>query len=339
MTTTPLTLSTRPSDTDTDAATTHNPVWPHIRRINSSDNNVSKHVFTMPGAVAESVLYKYPTYADRTVICCSTQSGCPVGCRFCGAGDAFVRSLTTTEIVAQPVHLLDSVKTETGVEANDMGRLQIMFMSMGEPLLNMKHLAPALEELHDRYPKAALLISTSGPRVDYTALREISERIPTVGLQFSVHESTDEARDALVPFKAKLSLAEMAAEGEAWARQTRRRPYFNYCVHDRNDTPEDVARLRALFDPRVWEATLSVICERDETMTVAHQRQRDLTSAFMDKMLDAGYSTRMFDPAGQDDVGGGCGQLHYVQSWFRENPALARPSVGRGKPVVHAPAG
>ena len=328
----PVTLATPEPN-----VTTGHPVWPHIRRIDSSDANVSKHVFTAPGVVAESVLYKYPTYADRTVICCSTQSGCPVGCRFCGAGDAFVRSLTAEEIVAQPVHLLDVVRDAEGVEAGDMGRLQIMFMSMGEPLLNIKHLVPALRELHQRYPAAALLISTSGPRVDYSVLRDLSVEIPTIGLQFSVHESTDEARGALVPFKAKLTLEQMAAEGEAWFLATGRRPFFNYCVHDRNDTAEDVARLRALFDPRVWEATLSVICERDESMTVAHERQRSLVTGFMDRMLAAGYSTRMFDPAGQDDIGGGCGQLHYVQSWFRDHPDKARPSVGRGLPVVHAP--
>jgi 23S rRNA (adenine2503-C2)-methyltransferase len=57
----------------------------------------------------------------------------------------------------------------------------------------------------------------------------------------------------------------------------------------------------------------------------------------MDKMLNAGYSTRMFDPAGQDDIGGGCGQLWYVQDWMKNHPQLARPSIGNGKPVVHTP--
>ena len=50
-----------------------------------------------------------------------------------------------------------------------------------------------------------------------------------------------------------------------------------------------------------------------------------------------GYSTRCFDPAGQDDIGGGCGQLWFVQDWMRNNPELARPSVGRTIPIVHAP--
>lgn len=53
-------------------------VWDDVKVIDSKDQNVKKYVFTKDTAVAEAVLYKYPTYADRTVICCSTQSGCPV---------------------------------------------------------------------------------------------------------------------------------------------------------------------------------------------------------------------------------------------------------------------
>ena len=72
-------------------------LWNKIEKITGSDDNVSKFVFQKDDAVAESVLYKYPTYEERTVMCISTQSGCPVGCRFCGAGDSFVRSLTADE--------------------------------------------------------------------------------------------------------------------------------------------------------------------------------------------------------------------------------------------------
>lgn len=310
--------------------------WPTIKRLDSAEGTVSKHVFTKGDAVAESVLYRYPSYAERTVICCSTQSGCPVGCRFCGAGDAFVRNLSTEEIVDQPVHLLtDHVSAQ--VDPSQIANLQIMFMSMGEPMLNSKRLIPALHRLHELYPQAKLLISTSGPKVDYEPFFAASEQIPTVGLQFSVHESTDAARDELIPFKAKMTLAQMARIGQQWAQRTGRRPFFNYCVHDANDTQADVDRLAELFDPTVWEATLSVICERDETLSVAHERQRELTGAFLQKMIAAGYSTRMFDPAGQDDIGGGCGQLHYVQKWFKDNSDKARRSAGTGLPVVHAP--
>lgn len=308
-------------------------IWEDITEVEDPGGNVSKFVFTRGDAVAESVLYKYKDFNTRTVICCSTQSGCPVGCRFCGAGDNFVRSLSTEEIVSQPEHLL----TARGIDGNAVERLQIMFMSMGEPLLNLRRLIPALHQLHDKYPRAALLISTSGPDVDYSPLIEASIEIPTLGLQFSVHESTDEARAKLIPFKRKMTLEQISATGVAWAKATNRRPFFNYCVHENNNTPEDVARLKALFDPALWECTLSVISERDESVAAANQRQRTLVDDFMTQMLTTGYSVRMFDPEGQDTIGGGCGQLWYVQEWMREHPELARPSIGQGLPKVHTP--
>lgn len=309
--------------------------WDHVKRIDSSDTNVSKYVFTVEGskpAVAEAVLYKYPTYEDRTVVCCSTQSGCPIGCRFCGAGDNFVRSLTAQEIVDQTRHLF----ADRGIDASQVNRMQIMFMSMGEPMLNTKALVEAMEELHRLYPKAALLISTSGPDVDYGPIIEAARRIPTVGLQFSVHESTDEARSLLIPFQRKLTLAQIAEKGKLFWEATGRSPFFNYCVHEGNGTDADVQRLSTLF-PRYWQATLSVICERDEHIAAANQRQRALVEDFMQKMLQAGFGTRMFDPAGQDDIGGGCGQLWFVQDWMKSHPDHARPSIGNGLPIIHTP--
>jgi 23S rRNA (adenine2503-C2)-methyltransferase len=308
-------------------------MWKTTRCIPSSDENVFKYVFEKDTAVAESVLYKYPTFEERTVVCCSTQSGCPIGCRFCGAGDSFVRSLNADEIVSQTQHLF----ADKGIDAEKVQRMQIMFMSMGEPLLNLKELVPAIRKLNALYPKAALLVSTSAPKVDYQPMIDISKEIDKVGLQFSVHESTDEARNALIPFKNKLTLQEIAIEGERWAMEVGRQPFFNYCAHEKNTSNDDVDRLVNLFEPGIWQATISVICEREETVAAANARQRDLAADFQQKLMLHGYSTRMFDPAGQDDVGGGCGQLWFVQSWMKNNPQLARPSIGRHLPVVHTP--
>jgi len=305
----------------------------NARKIASSDQNVFKYVFTKDNAVAESVLYKYPTFDERTVVCCSTMSGCPIGCRFCGAGDNFVRSLTAEEIVAQPNHLF----ADMGIDTKKVKRLQIMFMSMGEPLLNLKGLIPALHTLSAQHKNAALLISTSAPDVDYGPFMQVSEEIPAIGLQFSIHESTDENRDKLIPFKKKLTLAQIAEKGEEFFRRTGRTPFFNYCAHPANVSDEDVERLYSLFRPEVWQATISVICERDESVAAANQRQRELAQNFMQKLSAKGYSTRCFDPAGQDDIGGGCGQLWYVQDWMRKNPQFARPSIGRTLPMVHTP--
>lgn len=311
-------------------------IWQNVKAIQSSDTNVRKYVFTNEGergAVAEAVLYKYPTYEDRTVICCSTQSGCPVGCRFCGTGEFFIRSLTAEEIVAQVQYLF----ADQNINVPDIKRLQIMFMSMGEPMLNKQGLAGALVKLHELYPNAALLISTSAPDVDYEWLARLSVEIPTIGLQFSVHESNDEARNKLIPFQAKLNLEQIAAEGVYWHSITGRQPFFNYCAHEGNTSQVDVERLFSLFDPNIWQATVSVICEQDESVAAANERQRSLATNFMSKLLDKGYSVRCFDPAGQDDIGGGCGQLWFVQDYAKNHPELVRKSCGAGKEKVHAP--
>ena len=305
--------------------------WQNVSVHRDEAERVAKYVFEKSDAVAEAVLYRYPDYKTRTVICCSTQAGCPVGCRFCGAGDNFVRSLTVDEIISQPVRLLDDVDCDPA----DMGRLQIMFMSMGEPLLNLKNLVPALHELYHCYPKAALLISTSGPRVDYDAVIAVSREITTIGLQFSVHESTDAARDALIPFKAKLTLEEIAAEGERWFLKVGRKPFFNYCAHDGNSSDGDVERIAARFDPRVWNATVSVVCERNEGLPATNDHQRNLATNFGNRLLARGFDVRVFDPAGQDTIGGGCGQLWFVQRWLAEHDS--RPSAGAGLPQRHAP--
>jgi 23S rRNA (adenine2503-C2)-methyltransferase len=312
-------------------------LWSDIKRVDDAAQNVTKFVFSNASAVTEAVLYKYPTFRERTVICISTQSGCPMGCRFCGAGDYFVRNLTAEEIVAQADHCLETAFAAEGVVPNQMGRLQIMFMSMGEPLLNLSALDPAIRELHRKYPNAALLISTSAPKVFYGAVERLSVDVPTVGLQFSVHESTDAARDALVPFKKKLTLQQIADAGANWHRATGRKPFFNYCAHDGNSGAADAYRLSQLFPPQVWNATVSVVCERNEGLPATNDHQRGLAVDFAAKLVALSYDTRVFDPAGQDTIGGGCGQLWFVQSWMQDHPDLARPSVGRGLPERHAP--
>lgn len=309
-------------------------MWTNVQIFQDEKEHVKKYVFERDDIAVESVLYRYPTYTERTVLCISTMCGCPMGCRFCGTGDYFVRSLTAEEIVAQATYILDS--QIDGINPSEIKKLQIMVMSMGEPAL-VKALWEAFRVLHKKYPNAALLISSSGPKIDYSWIREMSVEIPTVGLQFSVHESTDTARNALIPFENKLNLFEIAKEGLEWFIATRRKPYFNYCAHENNSSEEDVDRLFNLFNPSVWEATVSVICERESHAQATNDHQRNLAIEFGNKLVERGYNVRVFDPAGQDTIGGGCGQLWFVQDWMKAHPNLAKPSAGNGLQKIHTP--
>lgn len=289
--------------------------------FNSSDKNVSKFVFekdddgVQKGIAVEAVLYRYNSYEERTVVCCSTQCGCPVGCSFCGTGKFFVRNLTANEIIEQVTTVLSTIDCDI----QKVKKLQIMFMSMGEPFLNYENVKRAITALAYIYPTAQLLISTSAPKAIKRSLFDFlhfSRSQPKVGLQFSVHESTDEKRGKLIASDT-LSLANIGFVGELWAQHTGRRLFFNYCVHEGNNRQEDVNNLLRNFNPDVWECTLSVICEKDKTMQNAINEKLDIIQDFLGKMRNAGYSLRVFNPAGQDDIGGGCGQLWYFQEWLK----------------------
>ena len=290
-----------------------------VKQFKSSDTNVSKFVFEWdsPKGIAEAVLYRYNTYKERTVICCSVQSGCPVGCSFCGTGKFFIRNLTANEIIEQ----IDTCLSTIDCNTNEINKFQIMFMSMGEPFLNYEQLKSAIVGLHKKYPNADLLVSTSAPNVIYKHIGDfisLSKDIKKIGLQFSVHESLDENRKKLIPTNT-CTLRQISTVGELWAAFTERKPFYNYCVHSNNNKAEDAERLVELFNPNVWETTLSVICEKEESVANSITRQLELINLFSKRMIELGASIRVFNPAGQDDIGGGCGQLWYFQKWLKEN--------------------
>jgi 23S rRNA (adenine2503-C2)-methyltransferase len=294
----------------------------------SSEGNVFKYVFTSDDMVAEAVLYKYDDFYKRTVICCSTQSGCPVGCKFCGTGNKFIRNLTADEIVAQ---ITDILKDKNINDVDTKGeRFQIMFMSMGEPLLNWTNVETAIECLHDMYPNAELLISTIAPDkpVAISKMIQLSKKIDKIGLQFSIHRSTNYARNEIIPYNNKLSLGEIRDLGLLWWKETGRRPYLNYCIDGTNNTVDDADMLMCVFSPLAFCFTFSVVCSKDETMKEAGFKNLEAIREFEKMFLVHGYNTRVFNPDGQDDIGGGCGQLWYVQQWMKDHTDKEKKEKG-----------
>lgn len=285
----------------------------------SSEGNVWKYVFTKPDMVAETVLYRYNDFYERTVICCSTMSGCPVGCKFCGTGNKFIRNLNTNEIVEQ----ITTVLRNKNIEDVDIygKRFQIMFMSMGEPLLNWYAVEQAIDNLHELFPDAELLLSTIAPNEQkaWERLINLSKRIDKVGLQFSIHKSTDEDRNRLIPYENKMGLREIRDIGIIWWKETGRHPYLNYCIDGTNNKLSDGINLINLFSPVIFNFTFSVVCSANENMKEAGFRELEVVRDFEQRFAQAGYNTRIFNPDGQDDIGGGCGQLWYVQKWIKEH--------------------
>lgn len=290
-----------------------------MKVMESSEENVWKYVFTDENIVLESVLYRYGSFDERTVICCSVQSGCPVNCQFCGTGNNFIKNITAKQIVQQ----IKDVLKDKGIEGinSTCEKFQIMFMSMGEPLLNFDEVEMAIRELNNKYPNAQLLISTIGVKDDkvFNRLINLSKSIDKIGLQFSIHKSTDAERDILIPYKKKYNLREIRDRGTLWNKEVGRPVYLNYCVDDSNARQSDIDNMKNLFSPVTFNMTFSVICEADETKPSNTGCQNlDIIREFEKSFMEDGYNTRIFDPAGQDDIFAGCGQLIETQRYLKE---------------------
>jgi 23S rRNA (adenine2503-C2)-methyltransferase len=196
-------------------------------------------------------------------------------------------------------------------------KFQIMFMSMGEPLLNIDTVISSIHELHHKYTNAQLLISTIGinNQKNLQQLLTLSINIDKVGLQFSIHDAFDEDRDKIIPYRRKLNLREIRDYAIEWNKNTHRPVFLNYCVTDKNITCEKINRLMDLFSPKIFNFTFSVICEKEKGKKT--ETDMNLLYDIQTKFLDIGYNVRIFDPAGKDTIGGGCGQLHETQEYFK----------------------
>lgn len=290
-----------------------------VKRFDSSEGNIFKYVFTDDETVLEAVLYRYEDFYKRTVICCSTMSGCPVGCTFCGTGEKFIRNIKAEEIVNQILYILEDMDIEDVDSEGE--RFQIMFMSMGEPFLNYWEVKKAIIGLHGHFPHAELLVSTIAPNKveEFTDFLQLSEQISKIGLQFSIHRAYDYERDELIPYENKYRLDQIRDYGLLWWKETGRHPYLNYCIDGTNNHVVEASKLMDLFSPLVFNFTFSVVSSSDENMKEAGFKNLDDIREFEEIFLNQGYNTRIFNPEGQDDIGGGCGQLWYVQKWIKEH--------------------
>jgi 23S rRNA (adenine2503-C2)-methyltransferase len=195
-----------------------------------------KALLRLGGAhVVEAVLMGY---RDRVTVCISSQVGCAMGCTFCATGQMGLQNnLTAGEIAAQAVW---ARREAARLPASTPRRLtNVVFMGMGEPLANERHVFAATGMLTD--PGAFGLgarhvtVSTVGlvPGIEHLAAAH-----PQVGLAVSFHAASDELRDRLVPPNRLYPLARLEAAIAAWREATRRRPSIEWALIDHvNDMP------------------------------------------------------------------------------------------------------
>jgi 23S rRNA (adenine2503-C2)-methyltransferase len=196
------------------------------------------------GRPVEAVLMRYRD--GRRSLCLSSQSGCPLTCTFCATGQMkFGRNLTASEILDQALHF-------RRVEPVD----HVVFMGMGEPLLNLDAVLEACRRLPDvGVTPRRTAISTVGwiPGIDRLA----AEPLP-VRLALSLHAPEDALRSRLMPVNERYPLADVLAACRRWHEAKRQEVFVEYVMlAGVNDTYAQAVQLAGLLDPRVFNTNLA----------------------------------------------------------------------------------
>lgn len=209
----------------------------------SADGLTCKVLFALrDNQTIESVLMHYER---RHTTCISTQVGCALGCVFCATGQSgLVRNLTAGEIVEQVLYFAHLLKAEGERLTN------VVLMGMGEPLANYGATWQAIETLtHDdgfNLGARRITVSTVGLA---PGIRRLADEGTQIGLAVSLHASTDELRDKLIPINRRYPLAQLMAACCYYAERTGRRISFEYAlINEINDSPQQARQLAHLVD-------------------------------------------------------------------------------------------
>ncbi|CAN5674705.1 23S rRNA (adenine(2503)-C(2))-methyltransferase RlmN [soil metagenome] len=269
-------------------------------KISRSEDGTAKHLWRLEdGELIESVLI--PT-AKRLTLCISSQAGCAMACTFCATGwMGYQRQLTAGEIVAQ------YRGARAWAQENDYGEISnIVFMGMGEPLMNRKAVFPTLAILNQGYGVGARRITVSTVGI-VPGIREMAEMPEQYRLAVSLHAPTTELRQTLIPVERKYPLPELMEALRAFDAAGGKRITFEYVMIDGvNDAPEladELVRVIREFTAFVNLIPFNPIPGTDWKPTPPARLNR-----FVRRLEAAGISAFVREPRGQD-IAAACGQL------------------------------
>ena len=189
------------------------------------------------GEVIESVLIPGN---QKFTVCVSSQVGCKLGCKFCATGTlGFKRNLTAGEIFEQVI------AAKTAAEAQGLTLSNIVFMGMGEPLLNYDNVMKAIERLtaNDGLAMSPYRITVSTAGIP-DKIKQLADDEARFNLAVSLHSADENTRTNLMPLNKAYSLADIAESLKYFVEKTGTRPTFEYLLlKDINDSLEDAKTL------------------------------------------------------------------------------------------------
>ncbi len=283
-----------------------------VDTLNYSTSEISqvtgtkKYIFeTNEGHKIESVIIPEK---KRTTLCISTQVGCPLDCKFCATGlMGYKKNLTAGEI-------FDQFKLASK-DYKDSEITNIVYMGMGEPLLNFKETVKSLEIFAEELTKGISLkkitVSTAGiaPKI-----KELEETGLKVKLAFSLHSCFEEIRNKIMPINKKYSLTENINALKSYATKTNTRITFEYVMLDGiNDRDEDIkalARLMSTIPSKLNIIPFNSLKHMNPSGLAGKLRSTTMEGIqkFADKLREKNITVMLRNTQG-DDIAAACGQL------------------------------
>jgi 23S rRNA (adenine2503-C2)-methyltransferase len=236
----------------------------------------------------------------KVTFCLSSQAGCSVGCTFCvtgalGAG----RNLRPDEIVGQYRVMLRHLSTA-------VDRVNIVFMGMGEPLLNTGHLGTALETLYERVSPKRITVSTAGILPGIRWLAGLHRRPK---LAVSLNAPDQERRERLMPIAKRYPLDVLMAALRRFPLERGRRITFEYVlIRDLNDQVADAGMVVDLVRGIPCKVNVIPLNEDPEHFPKLRRPDDDTINRFAVALRDAGTNVTVRWSKGLD-VAAACGQL------------------------------
>lgn len=278
---------------------------PEIVTEQKSKDGTVKWLLKFPDG--NSIETVYIPEDDRGTLCISSQVGCALNCTFCSTGAmGFNRNLSTADIIGQ-VRLAVQQLSEDG-RRHDKKVTNVVFMGMGEPLLNYVNVLPVLNilmsDLAYGLSKYRVTLSTSGLVPQMKQLAEASN----CSLAVSLHAPNDELRDILVPVNKKYPLKELLATcRDYFPKTSKRKVTFEYTMlRDVNDHVQHAQQLVKVLKGIPTKLNLIPFNAYPNAKYTCSDRQTILQ--FRDILAKAGINVRIRKTRG-DDIDAACGQL------------------------------
>jgi 23S rRNA (adenine2503-C2)-methyltransferase len=265
-----------------------------------------KYLMKLPdGELVESVLIPSD---ERTTACISAQAGCPLQCTFCATGHmGFKRNLTAAEMSDQAFALQDEARKLTG------GRLtNIVFMGMGEPLLNLDNVIEAIGTLTEpdyQYTMGERRISISTVGL-VPGIKRLAESGLKTKLAISLHSADQEKRERLMPVAAQYPLDELRHAISGYNDRTGLTVTIVYMLlAGINDTTEDARKLARYA--RKFLCKINLIDYNSIVNFKFKPAYSDTRNAFVRQLLDAGLHVTVRKSQGAS-INAACGQLSTI---------------------------